>query len=370
MDVFLQLARDAFRRLYGLAAIAGEPVAIAPPAGIKEWSRRHRVMGLIEAGLNVSASLPSTETESWQRAVFGQARHTTTRIGDAERLCEALSQAGAKPILVKGPALAAQAWPDPGIRSFDDLDLVCRTKDFAAACRVITDAGYRPEPIDPRRFANLWHFGWGVSFKNDSGSVIELNHRFFPPHYPWPDRLKPQNPALAGEVKLDATSIPTLNPAAHLLLSCLHGAWHGWERLSWVADIAGLLVRYPSAFSQAEQLVEQDGYARRALHTGCAMAEAVMGPGICQQPLPSAPTDAVTTGMILLERTTPAFVSREEQRAYHRIMLSRIEYLTYECRRAATPGDGDFRAVSLSPGFRWMYWMIRPARIIAGRRAE
>jgi hypothetical protein len=54
----------------------------------------------------------------------------------------ALGGAGIPTILLKGPALAADYYPDPALRPFTDLDLLVRRGDREAAMRVLWELGY------------------------------------------------------------------------------------------------------------------------------------------------------------------------------------------------------------------------------------
>ena len=46
--------------------------------------------------------------------------------------------------------------------------------------------------------------------------------------------------------ELEATKIKLPAPEDLLLALCIHGSKHLWERLAWIADIAGLIESQPS----------------------------------------------------------------------------------------------------------------------------
>ena len=351
MDDFLPLARRAFRTLHGLPD-AGQAV-LAPEARDRlfAWARRHRLTGLLQAGL------PETG-EALRTAAYGQAQHATRFAHEAERLSALLAPRLRTLALLKGPALAAQAWPEAGLRSFDDLDFLCDGSDFQAFAAGMAKAGYAPEHADPNRRAHLWHYGWGATFLHPDGFMAEANRRFFPPHYPWPRALDAGRKDLFIEQKLEDGTVRAPTPALHLLLGCEHAIWHGWARLAWVADIAGLLARQAGILPQALALAAQCPFAKNALAAGCGVAEAIFGPGLCAA---AAPPAVIGEAVALLNGTARAMDGRDLRR-FHETFMTETERAAYRFRRMTTPGDGDFRWISLPPALRGLYWILRPIR--------
>lgn len=365
MDVLLALARRAFRHLHGLAE---EGPFTSPPQDVRnllDRARAHRVMGLLEAGLSISSRIAPDEGSRWRNAVFGQARHTSRCSEEAERLMALGSADMSALTLIKGPALARQAWPDPSLRSFDDLDFRCRAKDYAAACVWMQRAGYQPIPSDRRVHELLWRYGWGVAFRHPEGFEVEVNHRLFPPQVPWPRHLEPAGGSVSEWINLEqGPPLRSLDEAGHLVLSCAHAAWHGWERLGWFVDIAGLLARHPESLARAERRVKGTGFARRSLHAGCGLAAKLFGDELLPLPIPGI-DDALLAGAVDHLARDGRSITMADQREAHRRLLGGAERWRYEWRRTATPGRLDFDAVRLHERIAGMYWVIRPLRIIS-----
>ena len=352
-ELRLQKCRRAFRKLHGLSP-APEDAVLPPEAGgdLLPWARRHRVLGLLYAGGEAG------ESPAWRSAAYGQAVNSARLAAEAERLYERLAPSVKNLRLVKGPALAAQAWPDLGLRAFDDLDWRCARAAGPALDAALRDAGYRPEISDDPRRGHYWHFGWGVAYLGPGNIRIEANYRSFPPHWPWPVG---DDPADSGvEIRLDHGVVRAPSPAEHLALACGHALWHGGERLAWIADIAGLLARNPEAFARA--IAATRGFARRALRVGAGLADALFGPGLLRSP----PAPDAAERMFLEQLRRGGGVSDAERRRLHRSLLSPFERVLYVARRALTPGDGDFRRRVFAPALRPLYWLYRPLR--AARR--
>lgn len=355
MDDFLPVLRQAFRKMHDLPAGAGE-IDIPPEARerLAAWARRHRVTGLLQAVFpDLAANL--------QTAAYGQTRHTALFTHEAARLFALLAPRLPALALAKGPALAAQAWPAPELRIFDDLDFQCAREDYPALASGLAEAGYAPLIGDPRRAAHRWHYGWGLGFRHPDGFKVEVNHRFFPPHYPWPPGLSAGRADLFGLQPLDGTLVRTPVPTLHLLQCCLHAVWHGWERLAWLVDIAGLLARHPDSLAQAQALAAGCPFAMRTLAAGAAVAENIFGPGLAGGDGGPAADPAVAGSVALLTGAAPVPAGRQLRIFHERFMCAR-EKLAYRLRRVFTPGDGDFQWLVLPPALRGLYWLLRPVR--------
>jgi hypothetical protein len=321
-----------------------------------DWARHHRLSGLLAAGLPVTGA-------ELQAAAHGKAWKSTRSAAEAERLFGLLAPSIPRLTLIKGPALAAQAWPDPALRSFDDLDFLCERRDFPALIRGMAEAGYAPKNPMPR-LAHLWHYGWGIAFQHPDGWCADVHHRFFPPHYPWPRGLDARRREVFVEMRLDAAAVRAPSPALHLLMCSLHAVWHGWARLAWIVDLAGLLARHPEAFDQALGLAACCPFSQKSLAAGGAVVEAIFGPGLCSA---SAPDSVVKEAMDLLNGAARSLHGRE-LRTFHEQFMTRAEQTASRLRRIFIPGDGDFLWKDIPLPLRSLYWLLRPVRGLLYRR--
>ncbi len=354
MNEFLAWTRLAFRHLQ-----AAEPLPAVlpqPTEALSRLARQHRVVGLwVAAGL----------APTWKQHAYGQALYAARCTAEAERLCAHLAPVIPAIGLVKGPALAVQAWSQSGLRQYDDLDFRCGKEDVGKLSAVLLSLGYNPETADANRQSHLWHFGWGIAFVKDDGLRVEVNHRLFPPHYPAPVELEDKGGDIWTSLPLDQRSVRAFTPAAHLLLCSMHAIWHGWERLGWVVDMAGLMTRYPRVLEQARQLAGTTGFPRRALEAACHVANGLFGP------LPgAAEPDAAGEGDLgdAVALLAPMTDRRAAARRLQRQLCSRTEWFGSTLRRALTPGDPDFQRWSLPAARRYRYWLLRPMRLLARAR--
>ncbi len=351
MNEFLEWTRFAFRHLHAYEPL---PTSLPEPTdALARLSRQHRV-----AGLWAAAGL----APAWKPYAYGQALYAARCTSEAERIYDCLQPIIPAIGLIKGPALALQAWPQSGLRHYDDLDFRCGKEDVDKLSAALLPLGYKPEIPDANRQSHLWHFGWGIAFVNGDGLRVEVNHRLFPPHYPAPVEFQGTGGDVWTSLPLDQRSVRTLAPAAHLLLCCMHAIWHGWERLGWVVDVAGLMVRCPGVVEQARQLAGETGFPRRALEAACQVASGLFGP------LPGAAEPEAARDLDLGEAV--ALLMRPDgrhagARRLQRRLCNPTEWISSTLRRLLTPGDPDFKRWSLPAGRRYHYWLLRPLRLVA-----
>ncbi len=363
---FLVLCRQAFRSLYNLDKTEPCRVNNAGTENPKtqKAARRHRLAGLLDAAFH------GLHTGIQKSHLY--ACHSVYWNAEAGRLYQMFESAGLRPILIKGPGLAQQAWPEPALRSFDDLDFRFSHKDFPKLCKILDHAGYQHQPGSLLYNAQLWHYGWGVSFVHPDGFTVEANHRLFPPVFPCPKGLGRDGLLPVETLQFDGIPLRVPTPCAHLLLACMHALWHGTERLAWIVDIAGLLVRHDGIAVQAARLAHGNRFTAIALEAGIRISEELFGPGLCSDAKSEltgkesgrAAAAAELYIEMLMDGTGPTFDNRNR---LYQTLMSRHERRLLAIKRAVIPGDRDFRSISLPPALRLLYWIYRPMRIAIRR---
>src|SRR5262249_2091104 len=123
-------------------------------------------------------------------------------------------------------------------------DLLILRSDFTKAQDLLIAQGYRPELLLNGRRARVFAEACNVmAFWNPEKEIsVELHWELSPKYMPFsPDfqrlsrRMAPAHPG--------GQQVMTLSPEDLLVYLCAHGAKHAWERMSWVADVAGLIHR-------------------------------------------------------------------------------------------------------------------------------
>src|SRR5271155_804746 len=159
-------------------------------------------------------------------------------------------------LVVKGPALAVQAYGDATMRDYGDLDFLVRHADIARATQLMMDAGYQPQiPLSAIAAGKIP--GQYMFRQTEAKLLVELHNDRTMRYYP---RGLPIEEIFSRGVQVEMDGRKILAPCVedHLILICIHGAKHFWERLMWIVDVAALIVRHqemrwPQALAAAEE---------------------------------------------------------------------------------------------------------------------
>jgi hypothetical protein len=183
----------------------------------------------------------------------------------------------------KGAVAGAAYYGDPGLRPFNDADLLVRVCQARRAWDLLLQIGYAPTiPLTP---------GWRAvdirsrnerMFIRKGRPVVDLHWNLMPLYY----TFTPSNDAMwqrAERVTLAGRPIATLGPEDALIFFCLHGAKHSWSKLRWVCDVAQLAQARPDLhWEQVLSWAERHG-ASRMVQIGLRLAHDLL-----QTPVPPA----------------------------------------------------------------------------------
>ena len=235
-------------------------------------AKEHGVAGQLAAYLNdsvVSAAPPQIKQKLLEKQ-RAQNFLTLRLTGELFRVLALFNQNEIRALVIKGPVLAVQAYADPGMRSYGDLDLLVRQRDIRRATQLLIASGYQAavslDAIQAGKIPGQYLFA-----KPDSKLLVELHNdstlRYFPRPLPIEDFFAQQI-----RVRLDAHEVPAPSLEDHLVLICVHGAKHFWEKLSLIADVAGLIARQTSISWERARSFAKAVEAEQLLHTGLRLA--------------------------------------------------------------------------------------------------
>ena len=235
-------------------------------------AEEHGVIGQLAGCLrklhenSVSPGIRQALADRQRAQIFFSLRLTAELFG----LLELFSSQGIEALVVKGPVLAVQAYGDPAMRSYGDLDMLVRQRNIRRATELMSAAGYVPavslSAIDAGRIPGQYLFS-----KPDSKLIVELHNdctlRYFPRRLPLEEFFARQI-----RVRVDGHDVSALSVEDELVLICIHGAKHFCERLMWIADVAALISRQTAInWERVADSAKAVG-AERMLHTGLRLA--------------------------------------------------------------------------------------------------
>jgi hypothetical protein len=247
---------------------ARKTAAIRMRAGAKiDWRQflrvvvRHRIFGQVHDAFDrAGVTVPPDIAEQIRTRATASARQNMQFAAESARLQRKFDFAGVRALFVKGVSLAELAYGSLGIKHSWDIDMLVAPHAVPRALELLTDAGYRAFPPLPppgdRRYVRWLRYGCEYVFVHPTiGIHVELHWRLV-------DNVTllsgisatshTQSVAVAGNIEL--TTLTDQDLFAYL---CVHGAMHGWSRIKWLADVAGLI-----AADDSKKLEERLEYAR------------------------------------------------------------------------------------------------------------
>jgi hypothetical protein len=290
---------------------------------------------------NASAGWRATLTEILRAQTF----FTLRMSAELFRLEEQFAANGIGLMAVKGPALAVQAYGDAAMRKYGDLDFLVRDKDIAASTQLMMGAGYAAEiPLSAIAAGKIP--GQYMFRQAATKLLVELHSNRTMRYYPRPLPLEKLF-ARKARVIIEGRTIPAPCAEDHLIIICVHGAKHFWEKLLWIADVAALISRSTELRWELAEQSARDVGAETMLHGGLLLAADVLQASLPPQVLRRAKADSAARRLTrqVLEWLPLAGEARPD---FERGLLPRALF-RMRMRGGAAAGVGYFLRLLFSP---------------------
>jgi hypothetical protein len=253
------------------------------------------------------------------------------------------------------------------MRSYGDLDLLVRQRDIRRATELMIAAGYQAavpvSAIDCGKIPGQYLFS-----APDSKLLVELHNdytlRYFPRRLLLERFFERQ-----VRVLLDSRKAPALSVEDELVLICVHGAKHYWERLMWIADVAALLYSQTNLdWKRAAESAREVG-AERMLHAGLLLAANLLRAPLPGKVLPMVHSDsgaAKLAGQVLewlpaAGSSPPGLLARALFRM--RMCGGLISAPAYLLRLSFSPTEEDWKESVEEKRHWFLYAVRRPFRL-------
>ena len=179
--------------------------------------------------------------------------------GELLRLLTVLNERGIEAVAFKGPAIAVQLYGHIGLRQFCDLDILVRPDDVWRASGVLEEQGFGAKlRIPEERRAAFVRQDYARTFHRDDGrTTVELHwgiaERSFGVRFD-ADAVWRRRASMMLQAR--AVSVPSAEDL--LLMLCVHGSRHGWDKLEGLCGIAELARRedldWPHVWRNAREM--------------------------------------------------------------------------------------------------------------------
>ena len=285
------------------------------------------------------------------------------------KLIDLLQAHGISAVPFKGPSLALLAYGDVGRREFGDLDILIKKQDVLAVVGLLAKEGFTARPtLNASQQAAKLRFDCSHNFANEKNVWVDVHWDFVVPsasvHFEtdklW-DRLEP--------ICLNQRELKTVSVEDLLLILCLHGFTHFWERLGWIGDVGALIdgqenIRWQILLETAERTG-----SGRILSLGLYLASNLLGAQIPTEVWTTAPADETVLALadqvqrgLFTEGVKPAGML-SEVRIHLAMKEGKRDKVTSCLRLLATPRVDDWNLVSLPDPLFFLYYALRPLRL-------
>jgi len=338
-----------------------------------QMADRHCLIPLLYVHLSDAASLsvPQPVMSELRSAYHENTRSNLFLTGELIKVLECFEASGIQAIPFKGPTLALRAGGDIGLRQFGDLDVLVHKQDVPRVRELLISRGFKPTPELTRgQQAALLRFDCAYNFDNGRGVMLDVHWNFVEQHFSvdvdadglW-DRLEP--------ITIGDKRFMTLSSEDLLLILCLHGFTHLWERLGWICDIAGLM-DFRNDFDWQSVLQNADRLGlRRILLLGLLLADDLL-----DAPVPAAIRQATEADAVVKRLAhqiqQQLFEERRARRGFFRGAILNLKMRERErdrfrscLRLMLTPRSYDWMSLSLPEWLFFLYYPLRPLRLAA-----
>ena len=359
------------------AALRGVADGVADWAALTKAATDQGLAGLLTRRLvQAAVRLPAEGREALERLAAQVDLRASRATGQLVRMVGLLADNGVAAMPIKGPAQSQDLHGDVACRTFTDLDIVVPAADALRARELLVAEGFTL--VQPRRAdvpeRRLLHGEGELAVAGPDGDpLVELHWRV---GWRFPSASIAAEELLARPRSVELFGREVLQPAPvdQLIVLCVHGSHHAWEKLELMAGVLAAADRlddavWPSALERAAQL----GQLRRTL-VGMVVSHRVAGLSL---PLPvrlAAAGDPLVGPLVAQAAEVWRRNALEEPDSVER--LRRILWLARTgdsvkdglgalWRRAVTPGYEDWDSLRLPWSLAGLYYLWRPLRLAA-----
>ena len=334
---------------------------------------RHRILPLLFWHLNRidPEQVPKAILQRLQQHFRENTRRNLVLTQALVNIVGLLETHGVSAISLKGPLLTTSLYGNLGLRQMYDLDILVQHGNFTRAKELLISAGYRPQlEIPGVREADfvVAQRQYPLEHK-DTGIVVELHWNITPRYFAFSldlDQLWDR----CGSAALADCQIRILSPEDLLLILCVHGAKHLWRRLHWLACVAELLhvhreMNLSKVFEQAST-AGADRICRLGLHLVSDLFKVTLPHEVAQtlRADASLPELALEARRRLFQDSDSLPGILETTRFQLRVRDGWWDRVGYSLRRFFVPGLGDWNLLSLPWSLSFLYYLIRPLRLL------
>lgn len=355
-------------------------IATLIDAGL-DWSRvpelalRHKMAPLVFWHLREGIDgVPASVAATLRRISLQNAQRMLVLSAELVEIAESFAQRGVLLAPYKGPVLGVHLYGNLALRQAGDLDLLVRRGDVPPARALLLERGYRPRHVLSRGGEEfMLRSRYSEVLDRHDGSTVELHWAFTNGDVALPLDLEQFMPGLRP-VPFGGSTILMFADADLLLILCVHGSKHRWDRVEWLCGVSELLRRSSAELDWAALMSRASAAgARRMLLLGVLLAHDLLGAPVPKEVLQRARSDRTVPGLAVQVPKLFTTEARDGDDASNlptdlfRLRLrerlrDRIRFVWYRFTTPSRPES--WSAVRLGTHWLPLHGILRPLRVL------
>lgn len=229
---------------------------------LHQLARRHGLLPLVNLHLRAESDLvPSAELERLGAYGLRNAGVMLRLTSELVHLLRWFQADDIPAVPYKGPVLSVELYGSLALRQAGDLDVLVRKRDLPKVREILQDRGYTQRyALTPSNSAFRLARRYCEDYVSPDGIHLDLHWAFTNGDIRFPLTLEMLEPRLST-MRIGGYEALTFPREDLLLILCVHGAKHRWDRLEWICGVAELL--------RAPELIAWDDIVTRAARLGC-----------------------------------------------------------------------------------------------------
>lgn len=331
----------------------------------------HGVSTLLAMRLIGNSAVPPTISDLLRKSVLSNCARNVFLSAELKNISTALATNGISYIPYKGTVLSQYLYGSMESRSVCDIDLIVRPENVHQTISCLEGLGFEDGfGLSPSQRVTAIRYGFEYSFIR-GGVFVDLHWRLVQ-NFCWPSldmdcvwkSLVPFS-FFGGQVDI-------FSPEFMLVALCIHSAQHDWMELKMFADIAKLLSLHHNLDWQMIRSLTADSHSRRSVLVALSLTHTHLGaflpPQVINEIARDRQVSRVTNRVhstIWPSRNHPMPVRSDMRWLLFRTKGERwIDRWRYISCVALGPTVADFWSIEIPPSLAWLYFAVRPLRII------
>ncbi|HEX5734968.1 MAG TPA: nucleotidyltransferase family protein [Blastocatellia bacterium] len=332
----------------------------------------HSLLPLLHSHLSAICpdDIPGAASNRLKEHSQNNSRNSLLLTGELIKLQRLFQSQDIPMVPFKGPILAACFYGDVGLRQFSDLDLLVRKQDVFKARDILISAQYLPRyRLGATQRAAMVEQKCEEPFdRDDNAATVDLHWAVIPTRFSFAPDIASIWQGLE-RVSLSGCEFLTVAPEDLIMLICIHGAKHAWERLGWICDLAELIrARRSLDWNSVIETGRRSG-GQRILSLGLFLAsdllDAPLPPGVFESVQSDRQVRSLAAKVYSnLSRRIDRQISVFERDLFYLQSMNRVKDRAHLLSDHIKPTPLEWQMVPLPPYLSFFYYPLRPIRII------